>query len=180
MHDLIHNALFIQLLGFSAIVFNIAIFQVNDRIKMLVLKVCGALIFVAHFSLLGAATGAAMVFIGVARDATYILTAKKRNVLIPVFFIAIFAAATLLTWQGPISLLALAGMVFGTLAFWQVKPRRIRRFALAASSPWVIYDLISGSYPGMVLEGIAIASNLLGIYRFDSSKLAKTRLKRVG
>jgi hypothetical protein len=170
MHDFFNTNLGIQLIGFIALGFYVALFQVNSRIRMLTLKVCGALLFTAHFFLLGATTAVAMTLIGACRDSTYILIGKKRLVYVPIFFITVFTVAAILTWQGPISLLALAGMTFGTLAFWQTKPSKIRLFALFASSPWIVYDLISGSYSGMILEGAAIISNLVGIYRFDLSK----------
>lgn len=173
MQDLVREDFFIQLIGFIALGFTIALFQVNKRTMMLALQVCGSMLYTLHFLLLGATTGAAMNFIGGVRSFTFIRIGKNRSLYILALFIAAFCLAVVLTWQGPKSLLPLAGMIFGTIALWQTKPSRIRLIMLAASPPWLIYNLISGSYPGMIVETLAITSNLIGIYRFDLLKLSK-------
>lgn len=173
MYEFVSSGLIIQLIGLFAAGFYIALFQVNNRTKMLSLKICGSLVMSVHLALLGASTGAAMTLVSAARDTTFIVLGKRRNPAAPAVFIFIFTIAAIGTWEGLISLLALAGMILGTLAFWQLKPNRIRILTLIASSLWVVYDLVSGSYPGMFIESMAILSNLVGIYRFDLPKHSK-------
>lgn len=171
MHDFTNTNILIQLIGFIALCFMVAVFQANKRKQLLIRQVTAALLFALHFMLLGAATGAVMNLIGAARSYTFLKLDKNREVKYLLVFILLFTMATFLSSQGLKSLLPLAGMIFGTIAFWQKKPKQIRLIALLASPPWFIYSLISGSYPGMLVELIVMSSNLTGIYRHDIKRL---------
>lgn len=91
----------------------------------------------------------------------------------PGSFIIIFSAAGILTWQGPVSLLPVFGMISGTLAFWQQNPKHIRMFALISPPLWFTYNAISDSYPGILTEIVMFSLNVVGIYRFDIHKASQ-------
>src|SRR5690606_8100833 len=76
-------------------------------------------------------------------------------------------AGTLLSWEGPISLLPLTGIVIGTAGFWQQNPAHIRIAVLVCSVPWFVYNFVTVSYPGMLLEALLACSTLAGICRLD-------------
>lgn len=88
----------------------------------------------------------------------------------PGFFIAAFLIASILTWQGQISVLPMMGMVSGTIAFWQKEARLVRLIGILSPPLWFTYNIIVGSYPGMITEVIILSSNLIGVYRFDRQK----------
>lgn len=138
---------------------------------MLTLQLIAALLYAVHFYLLGAITGAALNATGAARNYAFTRHSDKRSWWLPGAFIAVFCLVTALTWQGPLSLLPLGGMISGTLAFWQRTPNHIRLIALISPPLWFTYNFISGSYPGMLVETIMFGSNLIGIYRFDIRRL---------
>lgn len=174
--SLIGSGMLIQITGFVAVGLTFAVFQVNRRIAMLSLMICSALLYAIHFYFLGAFTGAAMNLLGAGRNFAFIkYSGPKRPKLLPYIFIALFILATIVTWQGIKSLLPLGGMVSGTIAFWQTNPKYIRRIALISPPLWFTYNLISGSYPGMIVEVGLLVSNLIGMYRFDY-KLGKKAL----
>lgn len=75
--------------------------------------------------------------------------------------------STYITWQGPISLLPLLASTIGGIALWHKDPKSIRRWALIVPPLWFTYNVIVGSYPGMIIEIIMFTSNLVGEYRFD-------------
>lgn len=135
---------------------------------MLRLGALAAALYTVHFYLLGAFTGAAMNLVGGVRSYSYSkVTPNRSNVWIPILFTAIAILGTLLTWQGYLSILPLLGTTCGAVAFWQNNPKHIRRLAMLASPLWFVYNFISGSYPGMLIEVIMLTSNLVGQYRFD-------------
>jgi hypothetical protein len=169
MSALLGNLFVIQLIGFIALVVSLLVFQVNRRGNMLKLQMSAAIMYSLHFFLLGAFTGAAMNILGALRNFLFYKT-RKRTRLLPGLLIFAFSFAGIITWQGPLSLLPILGMISGTLAFWQSNPKHIRRLALMAPPLWFIYDLMSGSYPGMLTELIMFSSNCVGIYRFDIQK----------
>lgn len=172
-----HHFFVAQIVGFVAALFTLAIYQFNSRKAMLALSMLGAFCWSVHFIMLGATTGAAMNLIAVGWSYTFTkVKPTKNNSWVLVFFLALSAFATYLTWQGYISLLAMAGDMVFTIAFWSRSTKIIRRFSLTGPPLWFIYNAFVGSYPGMLFEIFSFTSNLVGQYRFDiktKKKLAK-------
>ena len=164
-----------QLVGFMAVGFSLAVFQVNNRRTMLTLLICAALLYTCSFYMLHAYTGAIMNLLAAARSYVYVRHLKRQDPKVLILFLVLLVAATALTWQGPISLLPLIGTASGTVAFWLINLRRTRKLTLISPPSWFVYDLLSGSYPGMFIEVINISSNIIGIYRFDIRKPQKRR-----
>lgn len=171
----------IQGIGVVALVANLSVFQTNKRKNMILLGLCGCLLWAGHFFLLGALTGAALNTVAAVRFYVYYRTKpSKRNIWIMWFFIGVTILATALTWQGWISLLPFIGTASGVIAFWQKKTKYIRRLALVSSPPWLTYAIIVGSYPGIVVESLLLISNLTGQARFDFKKFQYRKLLRIG
>ena len=166
-----------QGIGLAALVLGISIYQTNKRKTMLLLGMTACLLWSVHFFLLGAVTGASMNLIDTGRSfAFYKNKPTKRNRWILWFFISLVTLATLLTWQGIISILPLSGSVIGSIAYWQKKPKYIRRLGFMTSPPWLVYNVISGSYPGIAVEILKMTSNLIGQYRFDFKRTSRRKL----
>ncbi len=130
----------------------------------------GLLLFVVHYSLLGAWTGALMNFI----EAWVVFVAYKKETeswakqkFWPYIFIIIFIAAGLLTFKTSIDFLPILAQIFGTMAVWQKNLRVIRFIMLVPRPLWFFYNLIVGSYAGMVTEIFIFISIVIGIVRFD-------------
>lgn len=163
-----NNSWAAQLIGFVAVCFSFAIFQFNNRKKMLHISMCGQILYAIHFALLGAFTGSLMNVIGSARSYLFAkVDTDKKPIALFYGFVLMYLVALFFTWKGPISILPVIGMISGTVAFWQTNPRHIRMIGLISPPLWFTYNFISGSYPGMLAEIVLLSSNLLGIYRFD-------------
>lgn len=167
-----------QLIGFVAAALAFVVFQSNRRHRMLLLQVAANILWTIHFHLLGATTGSAINLTTSVRNSTYYLVGKNRNPLIPSLFGVAFIAITALAWEGPRSLLPLIGTLIGTIAFWQMKTNHIRLIALASPSLWLVYNVLSGSYAGIVSDVLVIASIALGIYRFDIKPFIRSERKK--
>jgi len=114
---LINNQYMIQAIGSVGLIFSLLIFQVNKRKNMLNLYICSTFFYMVHYFLLGAYTAVAMNIIGIVRN--YAFNKFKRIIIFPIFFISLFVIGGFITWNGPLSLLPVLGMVGGTLAYWQ-------------------------------------------------------------
>lgn len=159
-----------QSIGFFALAIIVMVFQVNRRRHMLYLKAAASVLFAIHFGLLGAWTGAAMNGVNVARCSVFSLKNQYKwahHIFWLFFFIALLWTAGILSWQGYISLLPMAGMTFGSIAFWMTDKRKIRLIALMTPMMWFTYNYMSGSYPGMATDTLLFISNVIGIVRFD-------------
>ena len=165
-----------QFFGLAGLVLSLSIFQTNKRRSMLRISMAACSLYITQYILLGAYTGAAMNVIGVTRGyAYYKLAPNKKHRWVLYTFMILAAVATLLTWQGPISLLALFGSACNGFAVWHKDPKYIRRWALLAPPLWFIYSYMSGSYPGMASAFIMLISNLVGEYRYDFKHISYAR-----
>lgn len=157
-----------QIVGFMALGFSLAIYQVNKRESMLLLAMFAAVLYAVHFSMIGATTAALLNVIAVARCFVfYRVVPRAKNRWIVYSFLAANIAAGIIAWQGPLSLFAIAGSMFGIIAAWQYKPKMIRRYGIIPPPLWFVYDFVSGSYAGMTMEVVRFCSNLVGQFRFD-------------
>lgn len=160
-----------QIVGIAAVIFALSIFQFNKRSAMLWLGLIAGILFSLHFFLLGAFTGAAINLISVTRSYAFIKVKPTReNTWILLLFISLAGIATIMTWRGPIGLLAFIGNTASGIAFWQRKPSSIRRWAYVPPPFWFSYNALSGSYPGMFIETFDLISLIIGTYRFDWRK----------
>jgi D-alanyl-lipoteichoic acid acyltransferase DltB (MBOAT superfamily) len=165
------NYVLAQIIGFIAVCFTFALFQVNNRRSMLAIGLVGGTLYAAHFILLGALTGAALNVVNIAKAGIfYKYNEKRRPNWLPYLFIGLTILSGIATWQGFRTLLPVIAGCAATIAFWQLDTKRIRRLALIAPPCWFVYNVIVGSYPGMLSEIVNVSSNSLAQYRFDRKK----------
>ena len=144
-----------QLIGFVALCCTLALYQFNNRRKMLVISFFGGILYAVSFGLLGARTGMAMNLLSAMRMIVFShYNSTRRPVWIMYTFILLFIGVGLMSWQGWYSTLPIIGMVGSTVAFWQLKPVRIRRLSLISPPCWFIYNFIVGSYAGMAEKSL--------------------------
>lgn len=162
-----------QAVGFLALFLVILSFQNGKRVKILLLMLCGVILFVFHYGLLGAWVGSVMNLV----EAGMIYVAYKkqtaawaRSKLWLYGFILLFALAGAATAHGWIDVLPIVAQIFGAIAVWQISPRAIRFIMLAPRPLWFIYNLIVGSYAGLAGEVFVFLSVVIGIVRFDILK----------
>ncbi len=157
-----------QICGVIAVIIAISSFQFDNRRTMLKLALLASVFYVIAFASIGATTGAIMNAINGLRYLTFLVfSPTRKNSWLLGLFIVIPVIATAVTWQGPKSLLAMAGTILISIAFWQTDERIIRILSLTAPPLWFIYDAMVGFYPGMFVEVFDTVSILVGRYRFD-------------
>lgn len=166
-----------QSIGYLALLFVLLSFQRSKRLQILVLMLTGVLLFVVHYSLLHAWTGAFMNVIEagiiyVAYKKEKVNWAKSKSWLF--LFITLYIGAAILTVRSFISILPVLAQIAGAVAVWQANPRAIRFIMLIPRPLWFIYNLVVGSQAGMVAEVFISASVVSGIVRFD---ILKRRVK---
>ena len=116
------NQITIQLIGYVALLFVIISFQKNKRSTILAVMLTGLAIFVIHYSLLKAWTGAVMnlveagmVFVAYKKETES--WAKKKTW--PYIFILLFIIGGIITTKTWIDLFPTVAQIFGTIAVWQ-------------------------------------------------------------
>jgi hypothetical protein len=81
----------------------------------------------------------------------------------------------MLTWDGWWSILPVAANIAATIGGYTYNARKIRVVGMFVNSPlWIVYDILVGSWAGVLDEIVTEASMLLSIFRFGWKNLDTT------
>jgi len=170
----------IQAIGFVGTGIFVLSYQCKSARRLLWMGVLSSAMYIVHFYLLGAYAGALLEVLLALNYAICNLGAKKPDSLLnwrgwKWVFSACYVASTVMTWQGAYDLLACAASVATTLSGWTRNGKKIRIARLACISPcWMIYDIIIGSYSGIVSHVFGITSILISVRRYGWKELDQT------
>lgn len=163
-----------QIIGFLALGLVILSFQKNNRLTLLLVMLGGLILFVIQYTLLNAWTGAfmnlieaGMVYVSFKKETT---KWAKSNWWLYIF-ITLYCLFGLLSYKNITDLLPIIAQAFGAVAVWQTNSKTIRYLMLIPRPLWFIYNLIVGSYAGMITEVLILFSLIIAIVRFDILKL---------
>ena len=164
-----------QIIGFVAMTIIVASYQQKSHKKILTLQMISGFLFTVHYLLLGAYTGAAMNLLGAFRSLVYSNRSQKwaSSVLWPIGFSVSFLISGILTWENTFSIFPLIAMLMSSVVHWIEKPKINRIFSLPTSTGWLIYNIKTLSYPGIITEIFVLTSIVIGIVRLDIKKKNK-------
>ncbi len=137
-------------------------FQMKKRDHILACLICSSLLLAIHFVLLSLWTAAAMALFAGIRYATSLYSSDLR---LAALFLCCIAVITVVTWQGPISLLAACGTGIGTIAAFMKSDKRLRQLMFGAISCWLCHNIIVGSPGAVIVELVFMTSNITGYLR---------------
>lgn len=164
----------VQLLGYVAMVIALLSVQFRHRQNILWAQIIANLAWVAHFLLLGAFTASAINFLAAIRNVVFLrFHSRAQSRVVLYLFLLLIAVVGFATWQGTVSIFALAGATFMTLALWQHNEQRIRLLLLAQAPMWLIYSMLSGSDAGVMNEILALISIVVALWRHRKQGLHK-------
>lgn len=163
----------VQAIGLMGNLAVISAVQFNNRKVVLIAQAVACVLWTVHYGLLGAMTAVFTNFISFARSIVFFFNdrswAKSKAWLW--LFLAAFMLNSVLTWEGARSILPGIGMCATTLALWTRDERKLRLLYLCSSPPWLVYNILCGSYSCTIVEIFALISYISAIYRFDIKKI---------
>jgi len=164
-----------QAIGFLALALFILSYQLKSNRALFLCQAAGSALFCLQFFLLGAAGGCLSLAVNILRG---MLLMKYndwpwvRRKGLAFAFCGVYGVILLLTWAGPVSLLAFTASAVSTLGYWQNNARVIRLSNLLCASPcWLVYDVLVRSWGGVLSEALTIASILVSGFRFGWAAL---------
>lgn len=164
-----------QIIGFFGLASHVASFQQKTRGRVLLFLMVGCCFWFIHFSLLGFYTAAVVNLILAIRSFVFYRFKNRDNPLILYGFMMAFIIATILTWQGLISLLPLIACLLSTYAGWQMSAQRIRWFTLPVPLFWLVHNIFAGSIAAVIADTSVFISIIVGLWRHRrGTKLSKT------
>lgn len=159
-----------QSIGFVAMAILVASFQQKSRKTILLFQLVSEALWVLHYALIGAYPGMALNGLGVVRCYVYANRETKKwanKEFIPYLFFILAVLTGILSWEGAKSLLPMAAVCITSFVLWSKNPKIIRIFSYPGCACWLVFNFISGSYPGVATEIFNLCSITVGIIRFD-------------
>lgn len=165
--------LLIQAIGLVGTTLFFASFQCKKNRNLFRVQFLSYLFYTIHLLLLGAVTGGISYMINMFRSVCLGSNwgfARKKEMC---FVICLMQAAALyFTWSGWISLLPVLANIAATIGGYTHNPRKIRLTGMLINSPlWIIYNIIVGSWAGILDEVVSEISMIVSIIRYGWKNL---------
>ncbi len=163
-----------QILGIVGTVAAFISFQLKENKRFFILQAISGSLFALNFLLLGAYTGCLLNFINILRGAVMAGGKKMHKLPWLIAILALYTAATVLTYTNIFSLIAFIAQLAGTFAMWSKNGKTIRFLQLFCVSPlWLIHNIFVFSIGGIICEVFNIGSIIVSLFRFGISGFEK-------
>lgn len=167
------HTMFIQLIGLIGTALFFASYQCKSNKNLFRVQFLSYLCYTVHLLLLGAVTGGISYVINTFRS--FCLGSKwkfAQSNTMCVIICLMQIAALVVTWSGWISLLPVAANIAATIGGYTYNARKIRVVGMLINSPlWIVYDIIVGSWAGILDEIVTESSMILSIIRYGWKNL---------
>lgn len=165
----------IQVIGLIGTVLFFMSYQCKRNKNLFRVQFLSYLFYTIHLILLGAITGGISYILNAIRS--FCLGSKNefaRSWKMCSMICGLQLTALLITWSGWISLLPVIANIAATIGGYTHNARKIRTVGMFVNSPlWMIYDIIVGSWAGILDELISEISMLISIVRYGWKNLDK-------
>lgn len=157
-----------QALSILAPILTVISYQFNSK-KGVLITLSGATVATCiAYLLLGATTGFALNVICLLRNLICFFFVNGKKTVYMTFSVCALAMCVFgaVTWQGPVSLLIISGLIINSYFVILGNPQWLRKSILLTSTLVLVYNIIVFSIGGIANEVLAIASSIIGIIRF--------------
>lgn len=159
-----------QIIGLAGVTCFVLSYQIKSNKGLYIIQTIGNALFATQFLMIGALTGSINVFVLVIRNlmlSMYNESAFVRWAGWKWIFSAVSVLIMIFTKKGWYDLIPCVATIGGNFGMWSNNAQTIRLTNLVCISPgWLIYDIIVGSWSGILNEVIALTSIIVSIVRF--------------
>ena len=145
-------------------------FQVKSNKGLFIIQSIANVFYCTQFYLLGAYGGLFNMGLQIIRNMLLLKINDWKwlhSFVWPVFFCAISFVYMLITWDGWLDIIPFIAFSVSTLAFWTNSAKMLRLSELVCVSPaWLLYDILTGAYGGVLNEVVILGSVIVSIIRF--------------
>lgn len=158
----------IQAVGLTGTLLFFLSYQCKSNRRLFQIQLLSYLCYTVHLLLLGAVTGGVSYIVNALRSICLSSRSprlKSRSMCAILCLMQL--AALLFTWAGPLSLLPIAANIAATIGGYTRNGRTIRLVGMAVNSPlWIAYNVLVGSWAGVLDEAVTEISMFLSILRY--------------
>ena len=168
------NEIIGQALGIVATIIMAISYQVNNKRGLLAVQSAATLSTCLGYLFLGAMSGFALNIVCLVRNGVFFFFDKNQKgmayriaaVLLAICMVVLGA----LSWQGWISLTIIVALTLNTLFMAFGTPQRLRQSVCFTSALVLAYNVCVFSIGGIMNEGLAIISSIVGIIRYRKER----------
>ena len=166
----------IQAVGFLGTVVFFFSYQCKSNKKLFRCRFVSYLLYTVHLLMLGALTGGISYILNTFRSFCLGCENKFLKGKLMCVIICLLQLITLaVTWKGFSSVLPVAANIAATVGGYTYNARKIRIVGIFVNSPlWIIYDIIIGSWAGILDEAVSELSMIISVVRYGWKNLDKT------
>lgn len=164
----------VQIIGFIGVAFFVISYQIRSNRMLFLCQLMGCQVFCVQFIIIGAYTGALSLSVNIARNVLLLKAddwnwVKSKGTLSAI--IGLLLITTVFTWAGWISLLPFASVAITSIGYWTNNAQRIRLSQLFGTPCTLVYDIIIGSWGGVISETITLISITISVFRYGWKSL---------
>ena len=156
-----------QILGIVAVVLGFISYQMKTPRGIISLQMVTALVFSAHYLMIGALTAAVLNFLASVKCLVYYFRDKRGGTgpWEPAVFCGVVVVSTVLTWEGWYSALIMVGLVADTIGLALNDPQKTRGVLFIKSPLCLVYNALVRSLGGIVYECAVLISAAVALLR---------------
>ncbi len=160
-----------HILGFVAVGLFFYSYQVTSKRSLMIIQTVATALSCVQYLLIGAFSGFALNIVCIIRNFVFYFRDKNQrtDLASPIVLSLCIAAASVLSWEGPHSLLITLGLVVNTMCMGICDAKALRKTILISSSLILVYNVFAFSYSGILSESISLLSVVIGIIRYRST-----------
>lgn len=165
--------LFVQVIGFAGTILFFLSFQCRKNQNLFRVQLLSYLCYTTHLLMLGAITGGVSYILNLIRsfclgsNNTFLKGKHMCRIIC-----ALQVMTLLFTWDGWLSILPVAANIASTIGGYTHNPRKIRIAGMFINSPlWIVYDILVGSWAGVLDELVSELSMVISIFRYGWKNL---------
>lgn len=163
----------VQIIGLMGTALFFLSYQCKSNRNLFRIQFLSYVCYTVHLLLLGAVTGGVSYVLNTLRS--FCLGSRwkfARSRTMCAIICALQVIALIFTWSGWISVLPVAANIAATIGGYTHNPRKIRIAGMFINSPlWILYDIMVGSWAGILDEIVTEASMILSIIRYGWKNL---------
>jgi len=150
-----------QFFGICGMLFLFLLYQQKSRKRMLLSKLFADICWIIHYLLLEAVAGIIPNAVGIFRESVFINRKEKKwasYALWPIIFIIanwVMGISTFYSWY---NILPIVASTCATISLWIDNPLLTKIITYPISVAFLTYDIIVGSYIGIINEIISLTS----------------------
>lgn len=163
----------IQAIGFLGTILFFLSYQCKSNKNLFRVQFASYLCYTVHLLCLGAVTGGVSYILNTVRSfclGSKIAFLKTKPMCAIICMLQVLTL--LFTWGGWWSILPVAANIASTIGGYTHNARKIRIAGMFVNSPlWIVYNMIVGSWAGILDEIVSEASMILSVYRYGWKNL---------